>query len=69
MRKIKREQSQYDEYLKQYEFYEGKTLSQEDYQKAGQEIYEKLHLATYPVAIKYYKESGLDKHIKPELLQ
>ena len=32
--KIKREQSQYDEYYKQYEFYEGKTLSQEDYKKA-----------------------------------
>jgi len=32
--KISREQSQYDEYYKQYEFYEGKTLSQEDYKKA-----------------------------------
>ena len=31
--KISREQSQYDEYYKQYEFYEGKTLSQEDYKK------------------------------------
>jgi uncharacterized protein (DUF169 family) len=29
--------------------------SKEDYQKAGQELYDKLHLATYPVAIKYYK--------------
>ncbi|MBD3253508.1 MAG: hypothetical protein GF383_00365 [Candidatus Lokiarchaeota archaeon] len=28
----------------------------EDYQKAGQEIYDKLHLATYPVAIKYFKD-------------
>ena len=32
--KISREQSQYDEYYKQYEYYEGKTLSQEDYEKA-----------------------------------
>ena len=32
--KIAREQSQYDEYYKQYAFYEGKTLSQKDYQKA-----------------------------------
>ncbi|QLH02817.1 peptidase [Nitrosopumilus cobalaminigenes] len=32
--KISREQTQYDEYYKQYEFYEGKTLSQEDYKKA-----------------------------------
>ena len=30
--------------------------SKEDYQAAGQEIYDKLHLATYPVAIKFYKE-------------
>ncbi len=32
--KISREQSQYDEYYKQYEYYEGKTLSPDDYQKA-----------------------------------
>ena len=32
--KISREQSQYDEYYKQYEYYEGKTLSPSDYQKA-----------------------------------
>jgi hypothetical protein len=40
--KITREQSQYDEYFKQYEFYEGKTLSQEDYQKA-QRAYDKIN--------------------------
>ena len=34
--KIAREQSQYDEYYKQYEYYEGKTLSSEEYQKAQQ---------------------------------
>lgn len=39
--KITREESQYDEYYKQYEFYEGKTLSQEDYQKA-QRAYDKI---------------------------
>ena len=32
--KISREQSQYDEYAKQYQYYEGKTLSQSDYKKA-----------------------------------
>ena len=32
--KINREQSQYDEYLKQYRYYEGKTLSPQDYDKA-----------------------------------
>ncbi len=32
--------------------------NKEDYQKAGQEIYHKLHLATYPVAIKYYKDKS-----------
>jgi phage terminase small subunit len=32
--KISREQSQYDEYYKQYEYYEGKTLSPADYEKA-----------------------------------
>ena len=32
--KISREQTQYDEYYKQYEYYEGKELSQSDYQKA-----------------------------------
>jgi len=32
--KISREQSQYDEYYKQYEYYEGKTLSPSEYQKA-----------------------------------
>ena len=32
--KISREQSQYDEYFKQYEYYEGKTLSPSDYKKA-----------------------------------
>lgn len=28
----------------------------EDYMKAGQEIFNELHLATYPVSIKYIKE-------------
>lgn len=32
--KISREQLQYDEYYKQYEYYEGKTLSPTDYKKA-----------------------------------
>ena len=32
--KIAREQSQYDEYYKQYEFYEGKTLPPKEFEKA-----------------------------------
>lgn len=31
------------------------SYKKSDYRKAGKEIYEKLHLATYPVAIKYMK--------------
>jgi phage terminase small subunit len=40
--KISREQSQYEEYFKQYEYYEGKTLSQDDYKKA-QRAFDKLN--------------------------
>lgn len=40
--KISREQSQYDEYLKQYNYYEGKTLSPKDEQKF-QKVVEKLN--------------------------
>jgi uncharacterized protein (DUF169 family) len=32
--------------------------TKEKYQVAGQELYDKLHLATYPVAIKYYKDKS-----------
>lgn len=37
--KISREQSQYEEYYKQYEYYDGKTLSPDDYQKAQRAFY------------------------------
>lgn len=30
--------------------------SLEEFQKAGQEIYDKLHLSTYPIGIKYFKD-------------
>ena len=36
----------------------GDKYNLEDYKKAGQEVYDKLHLATYPVAIKYFKQKG-----------
>ena len=29
-----------------------------DYQKAGTELYDRLHLACYPVAIKYIKDES-----------
>lgn len=41
-KKISHAQSQYDEYYKQYQYYEGKTLSQEEYQKA-QRAFNKLN--------------------------
>ena len=40
--KITREQSQYDEYFKQYQYYEGRTLSPEEYEKA-QNVFLKLN--------------------------
>jgi len=40
--KILREQSQYDEYYKQYQYYDGKTLSPDDYKKA-QRAFDKLN--------------------------
>jgi uncharacterized protein (DUF169 family) len=35
---------------------EKKEYSKADYRRAGEEIYHKLHLATYPIAIKYIKD-------------
>jgi len=46
--KISREQSQYDEYFKQYDYYEGKTLSSNEYQKA-QRAFDKLNSQTEKV--------------------
>ena len=40
--KIAREQSQYDEYYKQYEFYEGKTLPPNEFEKA-QRAHDKIN--------------------------
>jgi hypothetical protein len=39
--KISREKSQYDEYDKQYQYYEGKTLAPDEYEKA-QRVFDKL---------------------------
>ena len=33
-----------------------KTL--EEYRKAGKSVYDKLHLATYPIGIKYIKSEA-----------
>jgi hypothetical protein len=41
--KIAREQSQYDEYYKQYEFYEGKTLPPKEFEKA-QRAHDKINM-------------------------
>ena len=39
--KLSRKESKYDEYYKQYEYYEGKTLNPNEYQKA-QKMYDNL---------------------------
>jgi len=46
--KISGEQSQYDEYRKQYEYYEGKILSTDEYRKA-QKAFDKLNSQTEKV--------------------
>ncbi len=46
--KISREQSQYDEYYKQYQYYDGKTLSTDEYNKA-QRAFDKLDSQTEKV--------------------
>jgi len=46
--KISREQSQYDEYYKQYQYYDGKTLSTDEYNKA-QRAFDKLNSQTEKV--------------------
>jgi len=37
---------------------EKKEYSKADYKKAGEDLYHKLHLSTYPVAIKYIKDES-----------
>ena len=39
-----------------------KNKTIEDYQKAGEEIFDRLHLDSFPVSIKYIKD--LEKDIK-----
>ncbi len=46
--KISRGQSQYDEYYKQYQYYDGKTLSSDEYNKA-QRAFDKLNSQTEKV--------------------
>jgi len=46
--KISREQLQYDEYYKQYEYYKGKTLSLSDYKKA-ERVFDNLNSQTEKV--------------------
>jgi len=43
-----------------------KNKNLEEYQKAGQEIYDKLHFQTYPIGIKYIKD---EKEIPPGAIQ
>ncbi|MHA2036017.1 MAG: hypothetical protein ACW98X_06255 [Promethearchaeota archaeon] len=40
-----------------------KNMTLKDYQNAGEEIFHKLHLNSFPVSIKYIKD--LDKDIPP----
>ncbi|MBD3197380.1 MAG: hypothetical protein GF317_20155 [Candidatus Lokiarchaeota archaeon] len=43
-----------------------KNKNLEEYQKAGQELYDKLHFQSYPVGIKYIKH---EEEIPPEAIQ
>lgn len=56
--KISHEQNQYDEYYKQYQYYDDKTLSDQDYQKA-QQIIDKLNFQGKNVNLLIDKQNKL----------
>lgn len=66
--KISREQSQYDEYYKQYEYYEGKTLSQDDYQKA-QRVLDKVNSQAAKINQMIDQQNELIEQINEILIQ
>jgi len=66
--KISREQSQYDEYLKQYDYYDGKTLSSNDYQKA-QRVFDKLNSQTEKVNTMIDQQNQLIDQLNEIIIQ
>ena len=66
--KISREQSQYDEYKKQYQYYEGKTLSADDFKKA-ERAFDKLNSQVEKVNTLIDKQNQLIDKINEIVIQ
>ncbi len=66
--KISREQSQYDEYKKQYQYYEGKTLSADDFKKA-ERAFDKLNSQVEKVNALIDKQNQLIDKINEIFIQ
>jgi len=66
--KILREQSQYDEYYKQYKYYEGKTLSSSDNQKA-QKILNKINSEVEKINTMIEQQNQLIEQINEIVIQ
>ncbi len=66
--KISREQSQYDEYKKQYQYYEGKTLSADDFKKA-ERAFDKLNSQVKKVNTLIDKQNQLIDKINEIVIQ
>ena len=66
--KISREQSQHDEYKKQYQYYEGKTLSADDFKKA-ERAFDKLNSQVEKVNALIDKQNQLIDKINEIVIQ
>ena len=66
--KISREQSQYDEYEKQYQYYDGKTLSPNDFKKA-ERAFDKLNSQVEKVNALIDKQNQLIDKINEIVIQ
>ncbi len=66
--KISREQSQYDEYYKQYQYYDGKTLSSDEYNKA-QRAFDKLNSQTEKVNTMIDQQNQLIDQLNEIIIQ
>ncbi len=66
--KISREQSQHDEYKKQYQYYEGKTLSADDFKKA-ERAFDKLNSQVEKVNALIDKQNQLINKINEIVIQ
>ena len=66
--KISREQSQHDEYKKQYQYYEGKTLSADDFKKA-ERAFDKLNSQVEKVNALIDKQNQLIDKINDIVIQ